>query len=216
MKVLLYSHIILGTIGLVAGVLVITLKKGDKRHKLIGEIFSYALGLAMIMSFPISFSTENVFLFCIGFWTLYMIITGNRVLKRVRPEMISKLDWLITILMLIFSLILLGYGISLFLAGNGLPIVSIVFALISFFFVWTDFRFFKGKHKAVNAHQLIHIQRMMGAFIASVTAFIVVNNTILPGVIGWLLPTIVFVPLIVKWSKEREYKSNQSPIKSLH
>jgi len=209
MSILLYIHIILGSIGLIAGTWIILLKKGDKRHQLIGKIFSYALGISMLGSFPISIAKENTFLFCIGIWTLYMIITGNRSLKITNTKMVSKIDWLITILMLVFGILLLANSLLSFHTGMGLPIVSAVFALISFFFVWTDIRFFNGKMMAINAHQLIHIQRMMGAFIAAVTAFIVVNNTILPGLVAWLLPTIVFVPLIVKWSNKLEYKSNQ-------
>jgi uncharacterized membrane protein YbaN (DUF454 family) len=47
---------------------------------------------------------------------------------------------------------------------------------------------------------------MTGAFIASATAFLVVNAKyfpdIIPGFVYWLLPTIIFTPLIVKWSKK--------------
>jgi uncharacterized membrane protein len=209
MSILLYIHIILGIIGLIAGILIILLKKGDKRHQQIGKIFSYALGISMLGSFPISIYKENTFLFCIGIWTLYMIITGNRSLKITNTKMVSKIDWLITILMLLFGFLLLENGLSSLHTGLGLPIVSAVFAWISFVFVWTDIRFFNGKMKAINAHKLIHIQRMMGAFIASVTAFIVVNNTILPGLVAWLLPTLVFTPLIIRWSRKIEIKGTQ-------
>ena len=209
MSILLYIHIILVIIGLIAGILIILLKKGDKRHQLTGKIFSYALGISMLGSFPISIAKENTFLFCIGIWTLYMIITGNRSLKITNTKMVSKIDWLITILMLFFGVLLLANGLSSFHSGLGLPIVSSVFAWISFFFVWTDIRFFNGKMTAINAPKLIHIQRMMGAFIASVTAFIVVNNTILPGLVAWLLPTLVFTPLIIRWSRKIEIKGTQ-------
>jgi len=47
-----------------------------------------------------------------------------------------------------------------------------------------------------------HLQRMIGAYIASLTAFLVVNNTILPGVIAWLLPSVLLVPFIMAWSKK--------------
>ena len=45
---------------------------------------------------------------------------------------------------------------------------------------------------------------MMGSYIAAMTAFIVVNNTILPEIVAWLLPTVIVTPLIIKWS--RKYK----------
>jgi type IV secretory pathway component VirB8 len=47
---------------------------------------------------------------------------------------------------------------------------------------------------------------MIGAYIASITAFLVVNNTILPGVVAWLLPTAVLVPVLIKWSRKYAVK----------
>jgi hypothetical protein len=45
---------------------------------------------------------------------------------------------------------------------------------------------------------------MMGAYIASLTAFVVVNAPERASIIPWVLPAIFLVPLIVKWS--RKYK----------
>jgi hypothetical protein len=47
---------------------------------------------------------------------------------------------------------------------------------------------------------------MTGSYIASSTAFLVVNNTILPGIIAWLIPTVLLVPLIIMWSRKNEIK----------
>lgn len=202
MNIILYTHIILGTLGLLAGVFVILLQKGDKRHRFIGKIFSYNLGLSMLASFPISFYKENIFLFCIGVWTLYMIITGQRSLQISDIKKVTFLDWIITLIMAVFGVLLVGIGFYQLSFGLGLPIVSMVFGFLSLLFVWTDFSFFKGRLKAKNAHQLIHIQRMMGAFISALTAFVVVNNTMLPGLVVWLLPTVFLTPLIVMWSRK--------------
>ena len=143
MNIILYTHIILGTIGLLAGVFVILLQKGDKRHRFIGKIFSYNLGLSMLASFPISFYKENIFLFCIGVWTLYMIITGQRSLQISDIKKVTYLDWIITLMMAVFGVLLVGIGFYQLSFGLGLPIVSMVFGLLSLQFVWTDFRFFK-------------------------------------------------------------------------
>jgi len=71
-------------------------------------------------------------------------------------------------------------------------------------FVLQDWLNFKGKSTIRNFFLTTHIQRMMGSYIASVTAFLVVNNEILPPVIVWLLPTLVIAPLITIWT--RKYK----------
>ena len=40
---------------------------------------------------------------------------------------------------------------------------------------------------------------MLGAYIATVSAFSVVNFTVLPPIVRWLWPTAVGVPLIILW-----------------
>ena len=69
--------------------------------------------------------------------------------------------------------------------------------------VRTDLKLYKGVTKYKNFWLLIHLQRMIGAYIASVTAFIVTNDNYNLGIIGWLLPTAILVPLIFKWSKQK-------------
>lgn len=202
MSILLITHIVLGMIGLLSGLCIVVLKKGTTTHKKIGKIFTYAMSFAMLTSFPISIIKGNVFLFCIGIWTLYMIVTGTRALTFHQRKGPSKLDWAISIAMLLFGVILLFKGFIDMIYGYQLSLVSLVFSGISLAFVWADYHFYKGNHKAANAFQLIHIQRMMGAFIASFTAFVVVNNTFLPGLVAWLLPTLVFTPLIIFWSRK--------------
>ena len=73
-----------------------------------------------------------------------------------------------------------------------------------------DFLKFTNKASIKNYWLIGHLQRMTGAFIASMTAFLVVNATYLsdtiPGFVYWLLPTTVFTPLIIKWSKKHQVK----------
>jgi hypothetical protein len=46
-----------------------------------------------------------------------------------------------------------------------------------------------------------HLIRMMGATIAVITAFLVVNVHFDPGWVVWLAPTVVLTPLIIVWSR---------------
>ena len=49
---------------------------------------------------------------------------------------------------------------------------------------------------------LHHINNMMGAYIATVTAFLVVNiNFVKPGWVLWLLPTAIGIPIILYYNK---------------
>jgi len=84
----------------------------------------------------------------------------------------------------------------------------VTFGLLGLLFVRQDFQNYRGKAKAKNYWLLAHLQRMTGAFIAALTAFLVVNAQHLPnqipGFIYWLLPTLIFTPLIISWSRKRE------------
>ena len=91
--------------------------------------------------------------------------------------------------------------IKLFLQQEKFGIVFVVFGFISLRFVYTDWQNYTGKAKEKNYWLLAHLQRMTGAYIASLTAFLVVNK-ILPGIIVWLLPTVILTPLIIVWTRK--------------
>jgi hypothetical protein len=85
-----------------------------------------------------------------------------------------------------------------------------VFGFISLGFVRRDLINYTGKMTEKNYWLLMHLQRMMGAYIASTTAFLVVNAKYLPfefpGFVFWLLPTAILTPLIIIWSKKYSKK----------
>jgi len=201
-QILLFTHIIAGAIGLVSGSIILSLKKGDQFHKLLGRIFFYSMVVSMLISLPISLQKSNEFLFIIAVWTLYMLITGLRALKKTNIEKVDAWDWLITTIMMLFGIVLLSIGVIAVIKGSFMGLVAVVFGVISLLFVFTDVRFYRAEGKYKNQFLIIHIQRMVGAYIASFTAFIVVNNTVLPNVVAWLLPTVIMVPLIIYWIKK--------------
>ena len=77
-KTFLALHIIGGTIGLFAGTINLVRIKGDKKHKLTGKIFTYAMLTAGFSSFALSIIHPNYFLFMVGVFTAYLVGTGNR------------------------------------------------------------------------------------------------------------------------------------------
>jgi hypothetical protein len=80
--------------------------------------------------------------------------------------------------------------------------------------VRNDLKIYSGKIKFENYWLLIHIQRMIAGYIAALTAFLVVNNTYLPSIVAWLLPTVIFTPLIFYWSKKNAVKKINLKTKS--
>lgn len=201
---LLYTHIVGGGISLLLGFIILCLKKGDKRHKLIGNIYFYAMLTASIVAIPMSYLHPNYFLFIISVFSIYMLLTGKRYLQKKSIINVTKTDWLLTILMAIFGTAFIGFGILHIIKSDLFGIVFIVFGSISYLFVYQDKNNFTGQSKLKNYFLVTHLQRFTGSYIGSTTAFLVVNNKVLPSVIAWLLPTFLLVPLIIKWS--RKYK----------
>ncbi|WP_129715135.1 hypothetical protein [Pedobacter sp. SYP-B3415] len=201
-NVLLALHIAGGGISLLSGLIVLFLKKGGRTHRLIGNIYFYSLITASLVSLPMAYLHPNLFLFIVGVFTTYMLLTGKLYLTKKTCRDVRPGDWILSVIMLLFSVMFLVIGAINLYKGVFFGLVLVVFGLISLSFVRQDWINFKGKSPAVNSWLTTHLQRMVGSYIASATAFLVVNNHFLPGTVAWLLPTVVLTPLIVRWSKK--------------
>lgn len=207
--IFLILHISGGSVGLFTGTINLIRKKGDKKHKLVGRFFVYGMLTAGISALMLSIMHPNYFLFIVGIFTIYLTGTGTRYLRmkmlgsNQRPKTI---DWVITITMLLTGLLFIGLGIKHLIASNNFGIVFIVFGALGVRLVKKDFKNYKGQASAKNYWLLAHLQRMTGAYIASATAFLVVNAKyfpeLTPSIFYWLLPTVILFPLIVSWTKK--------------
>lgn len=206
--ILLTIHIILGSLSLLLGLFVLVTKKGDKRHQTIGIFYFYSMLGAALISLPMSIMKSHIFLLIIGVFTTYMLLTGKRYLQKKRHNEVKILDWTLTAIMGIFGLCFLFFGGKSLVNGNLFGIVLIVFGLVSSLFVFQDYSNFRGKSSVKNYWLTTHLQRMMGSYISTTTAFLVVNNTLLPSIVAWLLPSAALVPFIIIWS--RKYQKSSS------
>ena len=203
--ILLIIHIIAGSIGLLTGTINIIKKKGDKAHKSVGKFFFYSMLINGFAGFIMSLIHRNDFLLIVAVFSIYMVATGQRFLslKQLNKEQKPKaIDWILTYTMLVFAFLFITYGSYLLINKVNFGIVLLVFGVVSCLMAIKDIKVYKGNIKEKNYWLLLHIQRMVGSYIAALTAFIVVNNHFLPGIVGWLLPTVIFTPLIVKWTKQ--------------
>lgn len=208
-KILLVIHIIAGSIGLFTGTINIIRKKGDTTHRLVGKFFLYGMLINAVAGFLMSVIHKNLFLLIIAVFSFYMTATGKRILslKRLdKGQQVKRIDWILTFTMLFFALFFIVFGIYLKINDNNLGTVLIVFGVISALMARKDINIYQGNITIKNYWLLIHIQRMIGAYIAALTAFLVVNNTYLPPVVAWLMPTVILTPLIFYWSKKNAIK----------
>ena len=207
-KLLLFVHIVCGSVSLLLGGYVVATKKGGKLHRICGNIYFICMLIAAIMSLGLSYLHPNYFLFIVGVFTAFMLLSGRRYIRKKYISDVKWFDWLLMWTMLLFSSGFFGFGGYNLVRGNDFGIVFLAFGAISLLFVAQDYRNFTGRSKIVNCWLVTHLQRMIGSYIASLTAFLVVNNTLLPSTMAWLLPTAVMVPLIIFWSRKNRVVNN--------
>ncbi|HCL06556.1 MAG TPA: hypothetical protein DHW64_11605 [Chitinophagaceae bacterium] len=197
-SILLMLHIAGGGAGLIAGTIAASVKKGSKPHLLAGIVFFWGMLTASLSALALSWlpGHENLFLFAVGGFTLYMILTGYRIviLKRrfkSTPLNIPAFDYVITIFGLAFAVFLLIQSVKGLLNGYIFSMVPGVFGGICMSYVLLDAKLLMGRTTVKATWMYSHIVRMMGAMIASYTAFLVVNVQIDMQWILWLLPSVI-------------------------
>jgi uncharacterized membrane protein len=207
-KILIYIHAFFGGIGLLSGVGGIIAKKGSSLHKKMGRLFSIGMLSSSLISIPISWmpNHENLFLFLIGLFTIYLVVAGNRALKYKRKEKAERIDIFISASMFIFSCIMLVIGIYNLIIELSSGILYIFFGGFGLFFSIVDFRFYKNPRKNKNAYLISHIRKMSGAFIASFTAFLVAGLGFM-NLIFWIMPSVLGTIYIIYWRRKVQGKT---------
>lgn len=190
-KTSLYSHIGGGFLALLFGILSLIFKKGSRPHRKSGFVFFYAMLLTCISAMFLAVIKNSMFLFHVGVFALYQNYMGRRVIhnKSLQPKFY---DILATTVSVLNAILMIG----------SLNFVLIVFGGISLVNGIGDFRLYYRVRKGMRIRSNLwlgrHISNMIGAFIATVTAFVVVNVTDFnPSWVPWLLPTVILVPIMI-------------------
>jgi len=195
-RLMVVLHIVAGVAALLAMLGAIGSAKGGTWHRRFGKCYTWAMAVALALAVIVSVFTVNMFLLLIGLFSAYFVYTGWR-LTQVRDGTRNALDRSSSLLMLITSSLMLLYGLYLFTSGESLGVALAVFGIFALLPAWQDYRLVQwplGKDRIV-----LHLSRMGGASIATVTAAFVVNVKTNPAFIAWLLPTLIGTPVIVYW-----------------
>lgn len=194
LTIVLIIHIASGFAALGFGLTALIAGKGNHLHVFGGRMFFYLMLSVAFSAVILSVFRFNLFLLLIAGFAFYQNLSGYRSVKRkeLRPD---AFDWLITLTGLVTGIIMI----------STLQTVLLVFGGISLFLVAGDLRIYfqvlNGKTVPRLAWLARHIGMMMGAYIATVTAFVVVNvNNVEPAWLPWLLPTMLGVPLMQYWT----------------
>lgn len=203
---LMIAHIAGGTLSLISGILPMVVTKGNNIHRLFGKLFFFGMTVVFLTGFTVSIIKNIPFLLLISIFSYYLVANGYRSLylkKLHRGQKPTVVDWLLNIVSGLFMIGMVVFGSYLIIKGAvQMGIVSLVFGIIGTRGVITTIRNFIKQPTSKTIWIEGHIGGMVGSYIASVTAFLVINNEHyigLPMVVAWLLPTVMLVPFIVYW-----------------
>ncbi|WP_225321341.1 DUF2306 domain-containing protein [Rhizosphaericola mali] len=211
-KIFIYIHAIAGGVGLIAGLAALIAKKGSVIHKKSGVFFNYGMGISALLSLIIAKMPhhENVFLFLIGIFTIYMLLVGTRALNFKKNDDVKniRLDKIISGTMLFAAVCMVILGIKLQQQHQAGFVLYLFFGLLSAYMAGRDFRFYKSPLLWRKKWLSNHIGKMVGAYIASVTAFLVAALRF-TSISIWIIPTIIGTIYIIYWNRKTTPKKKE-------
>lgn len=204
-QILIYFHALFGAIALFSGLLALIFRKGKNIHKQSGKIFYYNMLLSAATALIISClpQHESSFLFCIGIFSSYFVITGRRALEFKNRNINLRIDKIISSIMIFTAILMIIYDPIL---HQKISIVLTVFGIIGLVFSARDIMLYKNPDKLHNDWLKLHLGKMMGGFISATTAFIVVNE-FFPSFYGWFIPGIAGGIYITLWIRKLNNKT---------
>lgn len=196
---LLAIHITGGVLALLSGAVAIAVqaRHGPHRvHVVAGRCFVVGMIMVVVAAIPLSVIVHSTLLFLIAVFSGYLMLVGWRLAKN-RTGLPGAVDWGLDALMLAGSATMVVVGV-LTLAGDG--IILLVFGILGALLAAGHLRSLRRQPIRGRARIGSHLQFMIAAFIAAVTAFLVVQGFL--GIFGWFLPTVVLTPVIVVWKRK--------------
>jgi uncharacterized membrane protein len=217
-QAVLIIHIICGFTALTSGIVPMVVQKGGKLHRTTGKIYAWAMyGVSATTLVLFLFKPEKPFrqfLLCIALLGFYFTFSGVRSIvlhrKQVKSLFADKLVAWITLAMSILMFIYGGYYIVHALIHNTsafLGILYLVFGPALGSAARADVKAFLSTKPAEKMHWFFsHFIRMLSAYIATFTAFCVVNIHFLPALLVWLLPGTIGGTVITLLVKKYNHK----------
>jgi uncharacterized membrane protein len=197
----LILHIAGGFLALIAGLLAMYSKKGGRTHKKAGRYFFGGMTATACSAVILSFIHPNMFLFMVAIFSYQLSSMGYRILRlkkigngQMKPEMV---DWMITVIPTVAGFWFLISGIWQISSGQNFGWVKVVFGFLAIRFAFIFIMRFYRAPRNKMFWMFVHLQSFGGAYIATATAFLVVNVDVLPGLVLWLGPSFIGTFVIV-------------------
>jgi uncharacterized membrane protein len=203
----LVVHVAGGVVALLAGAVAIGTEKGGRRHRRFGRVYVAAMAVVVVTAVPLALVEDDYFLFAIAVFSGYLVFAGYRVLARKRPDGGSRLDYAGHGTMVLAGAGMVAWGSWGTVSGTvSLGPVLVVFGLIGGVLALREIQQLRTPPSDPMAWFFGHLALMGGGYIATVTAAVTVNLTVLPPLVRWLGPTAIGTPLLVYAARRYEAK----------
>lgn len=204
-QILIYIHAAFGGLALLSGLVSIIASKGNTIHKKSGLIFYYAMIASGLIAMLVALlpNHKSPFLFAVGVFSLFFVLTGYRALRFKRQNPDLKIDKLIAIGMIITGVLMIVLPL---IQTNTLNIILVVFALVGITISVRDLSLYRNPARLRKSWLKIHLGKMLGGYISATTAFVVVNQ-FFPSVYGWFIPGIIGGFFIAYWIRKINKKA---------
>ncbi len=202
-ELIVQIHSFTGIAVFLIGLLQLALKKGGKRHVLLGQFYLFGW-LALLIS---GAYLGGALITMIGIFGFYFALTGARIgrLKNKGMQLFDKLTILLSILVMVA---VFYYAVKLFARADfSFGTIFTVFGILFLLTLQKDVRKYLGVGPTVHSKYgkmdwyFEHINRMSISFIAAVTAFTSIQNVFRNNTLNFLLPTLIGLILISIYTK---------------
>lgn len=200
-KFLIFSHVAAGAISLISAPVSMAVVKGSKAHPVSGKIFFWSMVYIFVSAVILGTYHWKPFLLMVSVLSFYLVYSGYRTLYQKQIHLgkgVQWYDWAIAGVCALFMLSFLIWSVDLMVNGTN-AILIIFFSVGGLYSILTEVKRYIKKPEGKHGWLFNHIGRMVGGFIAAVTAFSTNVLTFLPGLSQWLWPTLIGTPLIIYW-----------------
>lgn len=205
----LVVHVAAGSVALFTAAVSIVTAKGQKSHRKAGTAYVFAMIVVCLTAWIVATARPNPFLFLVANFSGALTFIGWRLATN-RTGAVARIDRVAAAFAAATGILMIMFGGWMILGGSQLGIASIVFGVISVQSGVQSLGDIVSGGLRGRIRMARHLQRMLGATIATTTAVLVQQVVPRLELIGapelllvftWLGPTLVLTPLIVLQSR---------------
>lgn len=220
-KALTLLHVAAGFTALVVAPVAMLTAKGGATHRRWGKVYYRAMVVVALSAIVLGVLRPNLFLTLLAVFSFYTAFSGYRAVRARRPDAKRPdvVGWAVAGITFAASVALVVLGlVAPSAAWRQIGVVSVVLGGVGILLASRDIATMARPPADRMAWWYSHMSRMLGSYIAAVTAFSVINFTMLPLTARWLWPVVVGTPLITLWTgyyRRRFAQAGAAPARSL-